>query len=209
MTDIGKLILASASPRRRDMLRHLGIKPVVVTSQANEDIDAATPEEAVKALAQRKAEAVKTALCRPSKSGKVYLGEQDVIIAADTIVVSPDGELMGKPEDRKDAVRMLKELQGREHRVISGICVIRGERVETDCEVTYVAFAPMGDEVINAFVESGECDDKAGAYGVQDTAALWISGLRGDYFNVVGLPLHRLETLLNQKFGLSLLNFRG
>lgn len=209
MPDIGKLILASASPRRRDMLRHLGIEPTVVTSQATEDIDAATPEEAVKALAQRKAEAVKTALSRPSKSGKVYLDERDVIIAADTIVVSPDGELMGKPESREDAARMLYALQDREHRVISGVCVIRGERVVTDCEVTYVTFAHMGDDVIRAYVDSGEGDDKAGSYGVQDTASLWISGLRGDYFNVVGLPLHRLEALLNEHFALSLLNFRG
>lgn len=209
MPDIGKLILASASPRRRDMLRHLGIEPTVVTSQANEDIEAATPEDAVMLLAKRKAEAVKTALSRPSKSGKTYLDERDVIVAADTIVVSPDGELMGKPENREDAVRMLRTLQGREHRVISGICVIRGEHVEVAHEVTFVAFAHMGDDVIHTYANSGECDDKAGAYGVQDTASLWISGLRGDYFNVVGLPLHRLETLLNQHFALSLLNFRA
>ena len=208
MTHIGKLILASASPRRRDMLRHLGIEPVVVTSQANEDIDAATPEQAVMALAKRKAEAVKAALARPSKSGKSYLDEHDTIIAADTIVVSPDGELMGKPENREDAARMLYALQGREHRVISGICVIRGDKTETACETTYVSFAHMGDDVIRAYVDSGEGDDKAGSYGVQDTASLWIQGLRGDYFNVVGLPLHRLETLLNQHFALSLLNFR-
>jgi septum formation protein len=204
-----KLILASASPRRREMLRHLGIDPVVVTSQVCEDIDVASPEDAVRSLAQRKALAVRDALSKPSKSGKVFLDAEDVVLAADTIVVSPSGELMGKPFDREDAARMIADLQGREHRVISGICICRGEQVEVACETTTVTFDAMSEDTIARFVSCGESDDKAGAYGIQGLAALFIEGIRGDYFNVVGLPLRCLEQLLQQKFSLSLLDFRS
>ncbi len=201
-------ILASASPRRKQMLQHLGLDPIVVTSLANEDVSAPTPEQAVCMIAQRKADAVRTALLRPLKNGSVYLKPDDIILAADTIVISPDGELFGKPQDRDDAVRMLRALSGREHRVISGLCLLRGETTVTAAETTYVRFMPLTDEIIEKYVESGECDDKAGAYGVQDTASLWIEGIRGDYFNVVGLPLHRLEMLLCDHFSLSLCDLR-
>lgn len=204
-----KFILASASPRRREMLQHLGLSPMIVTSQADESVEAQTPEQAVCEIAKRKADAVRTALCRPMKNGRVYLEKEDVILAADTIVVSPDGELLGKPCDRADAERMLRMLSDREHRVISGLCVMRGDCVATAHEVTYVRFSKLSDQVIRAYVDSGECDDKAGAYGIQNTAALWICGIRGDYFNVVGLPLHRLENLLQEQFGLSLLALRS
>lgn len=203
-----KFILASASPRRRSMLKHLGIEPTVITSQADESVTADSPEQAVTLIAQRKATAVRNALAKPTKSGAVFLKDDDIIVAADTVVVSPDGELLGKPYDREDAKQMLRTLSGREHRVISGICIMQGEKTVTHAEVTYVTFATLSDTTIEAYAESGECDDKAGAYGIQDTAALWIEGIRGDYFNVVGLPIHRLETLLQEQFGLSLTDFR-
>jgi septum formation protein len=186
------------------MLQHLGITPTVIVSEADENVIANTPEEAVCLIAQKKARAVQSALLRPLKNGSVYLDPDDLILAADTIVLSPDGELLGKPQDREDAARMLRALSGREHRVISGICLIRGDRIVTASEVTTVRFSALDEEVIAAYVDSGECDDKAGAYGIQDTAALWIEGICGDYFNVVGLPVHRLESVLGEQFGLSL-----
>ena len=202
-----KLILASASPRRREILKHLGVDATVVVSQADENVQAASPEEAVQAIAERKARAVQTALKTPLKNGSVYLSDQDVILAADTIVVSPDGELLGKPYDRADATRMLHSLSGREHRVISGICLLQGEKTALAAEVTTVRFAPMSEQTIQSYVDSGECDDKAGAYGIQDTACRWIEGICGDYFNVVGLPVHRLEVLLHEHFSLTLSDF--
>ena len=203
-----RFILASASPRRKQMLQHLGITPTVIVSEADENVVAASPEQAVCLIAQKKAQAVQAALQKPLKNGNVFLAPDDLILAADTVVLSPDGELLGKPQDREDAARMLRALSGREHRVISGICLIRGDRTVTASEVTSVRFSVLDEAVISAYVDSGECDDKAGAYGIQDTAALWIEGIRGDYFNVVGLPVHRLETLLRDEFSLSLLALR-
>lgn len=204
-----KFILASASPRRREILRHLGLDPIVVTSKADESVSAASCEQAVAQIAQRKAQAVQSALLRPRKNGDCYLASDDVIVAADTMVLSPDGERLGKPSDREDALRMLRLLSGREHRVISGICVMRGDIAVTETETTYVTFASLSEAVVRAYANSGEGDDKAGAYGIQDTASLWIESIRGDYFNVVGLPVHRLEQLLCRSFGLSLLDFRS
>jgi septum formation protein len=181
---------------------------MVVTSQADESVLVQTPEQAVCEVAERKARAVQVSLSKPLKSGKIYLQPDDVILAADTVVVSPDGELLGKPANREVAKAMLRLLSDREHRVVSGICLIRGETVVTASETTYVKFAPLSEQIIEAYTASGECDDKAGAYGIQDTASLWIEGIRGDYFNVVGLPLHRLECLLKENFSLSLQDFK-
>ena len=203
-----KFILASASPRRREMLQHLGLSPMIVTSQADESVLVQTPEQAVCEVAERKARAVQAALSKPLKSGKTYLQPDDVILAADTVVVSPDGELLGKPANREVAKAMLRLLSDREHRVVSGICLIRGDVTVTASETTYVKFAPLSEQIIENYTASGECDDKAGAYGIQDTAALWIESIRGDYFNVVGLPLHRLESLLQESFSLSLQDFK-
>ena len=203
-----KFILASASPRRREMLQHLGLSPMIVTSQADESVLVQTPEQAVCEVAERKARAVQAALSKPLKSGKTYLQPDDVILAADTVVVSPDGELLGKPANREVAKAMLRLLSDREHRVVSGICLIRGDVTVTASETTYVKFSPLSEQIIETYTASGECDDKAGAYGIQDTAALWIEGIRGDYFNVVGLPLHRLESLLQESFSLSLQDFK-
>ena len=101
---------------------------------------------------------------------------------------------------------MLSELSGNTHRVTSGVAVCTAERLATAHETTEVTFAPLSDDLIARYIASGEPMDKAGAYGIQDTATLWIEGIRGDYFNVVGLPVHRLETILSTQFGLSLWN---
>ncbi|MBE6620390.1 MAG: septum formation protein Maf [Ruminococcaceae bacterium] len=192
-------ILASASPRRREMLQHLGLNFSVVCADAHESSEERDGGRLVEILAARKAAAVKNLL---NEEGR--LDDDTVILAADTVVVSPDGEILGKPHDADDARRMLRSLSGNTHRVISGICVVKGGQTVTAHEVTEVSFAPLSDDVIDAYIASGEPMDKAGAYGIQDTASLWIEGIRGDYFNVVGLPLHRMEVVLKENFELSL-----
>lgn len=193
-----KFILASASPRRREILSHLGLDFTVVCADADETSDERDGARLVELLSCRKATAVREALCRAGS-----LTADTVIIAADTVVVSPDGEILGKPRDREGAIRMLRLLSDRTHRVISGICVSRGDKTVTAHEVTEVTFSRLSDDIIEKYVDSGEPMDKAGAYGIQDTASLWIRGIRGDYFNVVGLPVYRLETTLREQFGLS------
>lgn len=192
-------ILASASPRRREMLQHLGLNFSIVCADADESSDERDGARLVELLATRKANAVAERL-----RGEGRLTGETVILAADTVVVSPDGEILGKPRDVEDAHRMLRSLSGNTHRVIGGICVTRGDKTVAAHEVTEVTFAPLSDHTIDAYIASGEPMDKAGAYGIQDTASLWIEGVRGDYFNVVGLPLHRVEVVLNECFDLSL-----
>ncbi len=194
-----KFVLASASPRRREILSHLGLNFTVLCADADESSDEKKGERLVEILSRRKAEAVRDVL-----AGAGTLTPDTVILAADTVVVSPKGEILGKPRDEADADRMLRLLSGRTHRVISGICVISGDKTVTAHEVTKVAFDRLSDEVIARYIASGEPMDKAGAYGIQDTACLWIKGIEGDYFNVVGLPVHRLESVLGEQFGLSL-----
>jgi septum formation protein len=194
-----KFVLASASPRRREILSHLGLNFTVLCADADESSDEKKGERLVEILSRRKAEAVRDVL-----AGAGTLTPDTVILAADTVVVSPKGEILGKPRDEADADRMLRLLSGRTHRVISGICVISGDKTVTAHEVTKVAFDRLSDEVIARYIATGEPNDKAGAYGIQDTACLWIKGIDGDYFNVVGLPVHRLESVLGEQFGLSL-----
>ena len=192
-------ILASASPRRREMLQHLGLDFCVVCADADESSEEKDGQKLVELLATRKATA---GLERLGKQGA--LTPDTVILAADTVVVSPEGEILGKPRDKDDARRMLRALSGNTHRVISGICVIADGRTVSASEVTEVTFDVLSDAIIDAYIASGEPMDKAGAYGIQDTASLWIQGIRGDYFNVVGLPLHRVEVVLKENFGMSL-----
>lgn len=195
-----KFILASASPRRREILTHLGLDFAVRVADADERGDETDAERLVELLAAKKARAVRDAM-----ESDGTLSPDTVILAADTVVVSPAGMIMGKPRDASDAKRMLRELSGNTHRVVSGIAVLASDgRMATAHETTEVTFAPLSDEIIARYVASGEPMDKAGAYGIQDTAALWIEGIRGDYFNVVGLPVHRLEQTLNEQFGLSI-----
>lgn len=127
----------------------------------------------------------------------------DLVIAADT-VVAIDGRVLGKPHDREEACAMLSALSGREHTVYTGVTVCRDDRMLTQHEATQVRFRPLSPREIRAYVDSGEPMDKAGAYGVQELGALLIEGIRGDYFNVVGLPLCRLGQMLSQ-FGVELL----
>ena len=180
-------ILASASPRRREMLQHLGLNFSVVCADADESSEERDGGRLVELLAARKAAAVKSLL---NEQGR--LDDNTVILAADTVVVSPEGDILGKPHDADDARRMLRLLSSNTHRVISGICVVKGERTVTAHEVTEVTFAPLSDDVIEAYIASGEPMDKAGSYGIQGIGAKYVKEITGDYNNVVGLPVARL-----------------
>lgn len=179
-----KIILASASPRRRELLEQGGIPFTVIPSQAEEKITTEQPGQAVEELSYLKC----------SDIYEKSLGDV-LVIGADTVVAS-EGKILGKPSSQKDAVKMLQSLQGREHEVYTGVTIIAREgnenRKKTFHEKTKVVFYPMSDEEIRSYVNTGEPMDKAGAYGIQGKSAVFIKEISGDYNNVVGLPLARL-----------------
>ncbi|MEM1041947.1 MAG: Maf family protein [Bacteroidota bacterium] len=183
------LVLASQSPRRRQLLERLGLPFVVHPSDADETIPPGTaPADAVGLLAERKARAV-----APHHAGALVLG-------ADTLVVV-DGDVLEKPADEAEAMAMLGRLSGRSHTVYTGLALVRAERAVAVREATEVTFADLSPEEIAAYVQTGSPLDKAGGYGIQDDlGALFVAGVRGDYYNVVGLPLHRLYRTLRTYF---------
>lgn len=187
------LILASASPRRRELLGRFAVPFRVIPARGAETApEGLTPGELVRCLAEHKAAEV--------AEGE---GPESVIIAADT-VVEIDGEILGKPGTPERAAEMLRRLSGRTHRVWTGVCVRQGERILSAAEETAVRFRELEEEEIRAYVVTGEPMDKAGAYGYQDRACLFVERIEGDYFNVVGLPMDRLGRMLRE-FGVSLL----
>lgn len=185
------VILASASPRRLDLLRQAGIEPEVEPSHVVEVIRSTKPDEVVMELSRQKAEDIATR----------HTGEDVVVIGADTVVAF-DGKILGKPKDEADAVRMITSFQGKAHQVYTGVTLVfcgkTGEKPEeqwktiTFAEETDVFVCPMTQEQIRAYVETGEPMDKAGAYGIQGRFVVWVKGISGDYNNVVGLPLGRV-----------------
>lgn len=189
-----RIILASQSPRRKQLLEQIGIKKFdILVPRAEEDYDPAlSPEEIVSSICQRKAEAALALSGDPAA----------IIIAADTMVFL-DGLRLGKPRDQVDAFTMLSVLSGRSHHVCTGVTLCRGERVETRTETTAVTFRPLTQDEIWGYIRSGEPMDKAGAYGAQGKAALFVSRIEGDYFNVMGLPLYLLGKMLAD-FGIQL-----
>lgn len=179
------IILASASPRRRELLERMGLSFTVRTADHDETMDVtADPELEVRRVSQLKAQAVEQ-LCE----------KEDLIIAADTIVVC-QGEILGKPVDEEDAYRMLRLLSGREHRVITGLCVLKDGVAHCHSEVTHLRFVELTDRQIRAYIATGEPMDKAGAYGIQGRASVFVPGIRGDYYNVMGLPVCALAQIL-------------
>lgn len=180
------MILASASPRRRELLLQVGITPEIVPSQADESVDGRSPEEIVKELSRRKAESVAERLLGWENSEAVILG-------SDT-VVSVDGRILGKPKDEAEAAEMIRLLQGRLHQVCTGVTLIFGDGTEpaTFAEKTDVEIYPMTEEQIERYVATGDPMDKAGAYGIQGCFAAYVKGIRGDYNAVVGLPVGRV-----------------
>ncbi|HOM01812.1 MAG TPA: Maf family protein [Acetivibrio sp.] len=193
-----RIVLASASPRRSELLRQLGLEFEVVLS----DIDESNKEnlkadELVQHLAYKKALDVAKKLESRDSGKNRYL-----VIGADTVVVK-DG-ILGKPKDRDDAVRMLKHLSGSWHEVMTGIAIIdtKDFKSEKSVEVTKVKMKELSDDTVLAYVDSKEPMDKAGAYGIQEKGAILVERIEGCYFNVVGLPLARLSDLL-KGFGVS------
>ena len=196
-------ILASKSPRRKEILENLGLSFTVVTADADETCHETDPEEYVKVLAIRKGRAVFDAL---QESGK--LTPDTVVIASDTVVVA-EGEILGKPKDAEDARRMLSLFSGRAHRVISGVALLTAEKIAACAEVTRVLFDAIPEVEIEQYITTDEPYDKAGAYAIQGFASLWITGIEGDYFNVVGFPVKRFADLLREEFGFSLAELIG
>ena len=179
------IILASQSPRRRELMGKLNIPFTIRVADIDETMDPGLPpQEEVARVSKLKAEAV------PHTS-------DDIVIAADTIVVC-DGQVLGKPKDEADAQAMLLLLSGRSHQVMTGMTLLKGDRCICHTEITDVHFRPLSQQDIDDYIRTGEPMDKAGAYGIQGAAAVFVDKLSGDYFNVVGLPVCRLQMLLRQ-----------
>ncbi len=183
-----KIILASGSPRRKQLLEMLGLSFTVLPAQGEEHPpEHAEPDRLVMALASAKAREVAA-----SADG------DDLIIAADTIVWF-DGRPFGKPRSPEHAAQMLRTLSGQTHEVYTGVCVLRGGRELCEAERSAVRFRPVSEEEIRRYVDSGEPMDKAGAYAAQGRGAVFVRGIEGDFFNVMGLPLCRLDAMLKQQ----------
>ena len=179
------LILASGSPRRKELLSLFGLPFVIRAADIDETMD------------QNKAPFDEVARVSRLKALAVPREEEDIVIAADTIVVL-GGTVLGKPHSREEAIKMLTALSGRDHQVMTGCTVIRGEKTKTFTEVTDLHFRPLREAEILRYVDSGEPMDKAGAYGIQGGAALFCEKIVGDYYNVMGLPVCRLGQVLRK-----------
>ena len=193
-----KLILASASPRRREILATLGVDFTVRTADADETCTLTDPGARVEAISLKKCLAVRDLL-----EAEGALEPDTVILASDTLVTL-DGQFLGKPRDEADIRRMMGLLQGRTHVVASGLAIWKDGRTVTAHELTGVTFAPMTEGEIEDYLRTGESMGKAGAYAVQGHAARYITGISGDYFNVVGLPVHRLYEVMRDGLGVRL-----
>ncbi len=176
-------------------MSNLGVTFEVVTAETDESSGVTDPRLLVEELSRRKGEAVRSLLLSQGRNLS-----DTVIISSDT-VVAVDGEILGKPQDAADAARMLRMLSGREHEVVSGICLLGEDRVGVAHEVTRVSFEVLDEDLIARYVERTQPYDKAGAYAIQGEASLWIEGIHGCYFNVVGLPVHRMNVLHREIFG--------
>ena len=188
-----KFVLASKSPRRKELLENIGIKFMVVEGDVDESVvpKSLEPKLYVQELAVLKANSV------AKKAGKNTL-----VIGSDTVVIHND-EVLGKPADLNEAKSMLKSLSGNTHYVYTGVAVLDTDdtKIVSDYEKTAVTFRELSDSEIDYYVSNYRTLDKAGAYGIQEFAGVFVSGIEGDYFNIVGLPLCRLYTLINEEFG--------
>ena len=181
-----KIILASGSPRRKEILEGLGASFTVVSADADESCSLTDPAKYTMELARRKGQAVWEKLSADMSDA--------VVISADTVVAT-DSEILGKPADGDDAHRMLSALSGKEHSVITGIGITVGGITRVDYCETRVRVSRIPEEEIRKYVASGDPMDKAGAYGIQGEFSKWVEGISGCYFNVVGLPTHTLNKL--------------
>ena len=189
---MARIVLASGSPRRQELLGRMGIRDFVVSVPQMEEVcpEGLRPEETVCHISRQ-------------KSGAVSAREDDIVITADTMVFL-DGKRLGKPRDEADALRMLTELSGRRHTVCTGVTVRQGQRSLTRAQSTDVYFRPASESELRAYIRGGEPMDKAGAYGVQGQGALLVERIDGDFFNVMGLPVLLLSRMLAE-FGVTLL----
>lgn len=187
------IILASKSPRRQELLRLLGVEYKTLTEDVDETMDPQqSPLDEVRRVSACKAQAVADRVCA-----------DDIVISADTVVVL-DGQVMGKPKSEKEAVQMLSALSGRTHRVMTGLTVRQASRETSVTVTTEITFRALSEREIRAYVASGEPMDKAGAYGIQGGASVFVSHIAGDYFNVMGLPVCTLTQLL-RSYGVKVL----
>ena len=187
------IILASKSPRRQELLARMGLEFTVKASRIDEKMDPfAHPSDEVARISLAKAQAVVDS-CAP----------EDIIISADTIVVC-DGLMMGKPRSESEAFSMLRRLSGRDHQVMTGLTVMYGDEVVNTTVTTTLRMRHLSDAEIRAYIATGEPMDKAGAYAVQGRACIFVVGIDGDYYNVMGLPVCTLAGIL-RKFGVKLL----
>lgn len=185
-----EFILASNSPRRKELLTNAGYIFTVVPSDCDENItETLSPQETVKELARRKAFAVSE-----NNKGKVVLG-------CDT-VVAIDGKILGKPRSREEAIEMMKTLSGRKHIVSSGVCITDGEKTEIFENTTEVEFYSLSDETAESYIDTMEYTDKAGGYGIQGYGSVLVKGIKGDYFSVMGLPVSECARVLAE-FGVT------
>ena len=192
-----KIVLASQSPRRKELLGRMGLEFVTQASKIDESaFDGLEARELVATLSREKAQWIAR-----------QLDGETLVIGADTVVVR-DGAALGKPKDAEDAVAMLLSLSGRDHQVCTGVTVCRGDRVLTQVEETQVTFRDLTEMEVRQYVSTGEPMDKAGAYGIQGLGGLLMEGIRGDYSNVVGLPVCRLGQMLKD-FGVDCLALAG
>jgi septum formation protein len=197
------LVLASASPRRRQLLAQAGFTFAVRPAHLPEDPrPGEDPVAYVTRLAREKAQAVFDEIAACAGCEDLEVGTADLrslaVLGADT-TVTLDGLILGKPESLEDAARMLRMLSGRSHRVITGVALVTQHSVDVAAETTAVRFLTLSDEEIEAYIATGEPMDKAGAYGIQGLAAKWIPRVEGCYFNVMGLPLSLVATMLESR----------
>ena len=189
-----KIVLASKSPRRREILETMGVEFETDVADVDESVsDELSPVEAVCEISQRKAKAVSE-----------RHADDEIVISADTVVVI-DGRIIGKPKDTDDAFNILKSLSGRTHEVYTGFTVCGKGVSKTDFEVTKVHFKNLCDEDIKRYIETGEPMDKAGAYGIQQKGNLFVEYIHGDYYNVVGFPISKICVTIKELFGINIL----
>ena len=181
-----KIILASSSPRRRELMAQAGFAFEVLVSEADETIETETPGEMVEVLSERKAAAVAEEIKRQG-----FTEASVLLVGADTMVAI-DGKKLGKPKDEKGAEEMLEELSGRMHQVVTGCCLCYQGREHVFQDVTLVEMYPLSAAEIESYLDTGEYADKAGSYGIQGKGALLVRQIQGDYYNVMGLPIARL-----------------
>lgn len=178
-----ELILASKSQRRRELFQLIGLDFSVICSDADENVDFTSPEEFVEKLSLRKAQAVKQ-------------GRSNCCVVGSDTIVWLDNKVIGKPKDAEDAFRILKSLSGRTHTVYTGVAVLTDDSTEVCHDTTKVTFEELSDEDIRAYIASGEPMDKAGAYGIQGPAAVFVKHVEGCYFTIIGMPMHKLHKML-------------